>query len=170
MPTVRSRIHCRRVVNVALAITVGAVSTLGLAGVASAASPIVHRVSAGGPDACAAIGARPGCDSNYSLTAVEYADGSVSGSLTDRFSRGFGSHADIDCLAVEGNRAWVSGVVTSGLFVGQYILASVQDNGTSANDPPDQISRSMFDPEPFDCTSLPDVELLDAPQGQVVVR
>ena len=160
----------RIVLSVALALTLGAVSTLVLASVASAASPIVHRVSAGGPDACAAIGARPGCDSNYSLTAIEFADGRVSGSLTDRFSRGFGVHATIDCLALEGNRAWVSGVVTSGLFAGQYILASVQDNGISANDPADQVSRTMFDSEPFDCTTQPDLELLDAPQGQVVVR
>jgi hypothetical protein len=170
MPNVRSRIHCRGLVNVVLALTLGAVSTLILASVASAATPIVHQVSAGGPDACAGIGAKPGCDSNYSLTAIEYADGSVSGNLTDRFTRGFGVHADIDCLAVEGDRAWASGVITSGPLAGLYILTSVQDNGTSANDLPDQISRSMIDPEPWDCTTQPDVELLDAPQGQVVVR
>jgi hypothetical protein len=169
MPNIRSRIHRRGIVNVALALTLGAVSTLILASVASAATPIVHRVSAGGPDACAGVGARPGCDSNYSLSAIEHADGSVSGNLTDRFTRGFGVHADIDCLAVEGDRAWASGVITSGPLAGQYILTSVQDNGTSANDLPDQISRSMIDPEPWDCTTQPDIELLDAPQGQVVV-
>ena len=170
MLNVTCRTSRRRFVSVASALTLGAVSTLMLAGVASAASPIVHQVSAGGPDGCVGIGLRPGCDSNYSLTVAEYADGSVSGTFTDRFVRGFGIHADIDCLAVDGHRAWASGVVTSGILVGEYILTSVQDNGTSANDPPDQVSRLTFGPEPLDCATQPDVELFDAPQGQINVR
>ena len=72
-----------------------------------------------------------GCDSNYSLTATEYADGRVSGSLTDRFSRGFGAHADMENSSSrwKATGPWVSGIVLSGFLAGQYVLASVQDNG-----------------------------------------
>jgi hypothetical protein len=161
---------------------VGAAIALILTTMAWATGPVVHRVSAGGPDACVAFGAtHPGCDGNYSLTAIEYADGSVSGQYTDRFATGDGFHAVIDCLVVEGNRAWVSGVITSGRFTdpatgevldlaGLYVLTSVQDNGTSANDPVDQISFSFIDFVETPCTETPDVDLLDAPEGQVTVR
>jgi len=70
----------------------------------------------------------------------------------------------------------VSGVITSGTFdgfdlTGLFVAARVQDNGTSANDPADKISFSIitFDPEP-PCTDHIPYDLLDAPEGQVVVR
>jgi hypothetical protein len=139
--------------------------------------PIVHRVSVGGPDAFG-----PGGDANFSLSAREYADGSVSGQYTDRFSQAFGGggfHAVIDCLSVDGNEAWVSGVITRGTFplgdgevldiTGFPVAARVQDNGTSANDPPDLISLSVIgDPTP--CTEQPDYVLSAVPEGQVKVR
>ena len=43
--------------------------------------PVVHRVSAGGPDICGPD--HPGCDGNYSLLALQMADGSVSGQWED---------------------------------------------------------------------------------------
>jgi hypothetical protein len=159
---------------------VGAMALI-LTTMAWATGPVVHRVSAGGPDACVAFGfTHPGCDGNFSLSAREYADGSVSGQYTDRFANGDGFHAVIDCLVVEGNRAWISGVITSGRFTdpvtgevfdlaGLFVLTSVQDNGTSANDPVDQISFSFINFEPIPCTEKPDLDLLDAPEGQVKV-
>jgi hypothetical protein len=172
----------RSVVSVVVVSLVGAAMALILTTMAWATGPVVHRVSAGGPDACVAFGAtHPGCDGNFSLTAREYADGSVSGQYTDRFANGDGFHAVIDCLVVEGNRAWISGIITSGRFTdpdtgevfdlaGLYVLTSVQDNGTSANDPADQISLSFIAFEQTPCTETPDVDLLDAPEGQVTVR
>ena len=152
-----------------------------LASAAVAKGPVTHRVSAGGPDACVAFGfEHPGCDGNYSLVAVEYADGTVTGQYTDRFANGSGFHAVIDCLVVDGNDAWVSGVITQGSFTfpdgevfdltGLFFDSRVRDNGTSANDPPDQIGLSLLTEEQFPCTNQFDHELLDAPEGQVVVR
>jgi hypothetical protein len=148
---------------------------------AFATGPVVHRVSVGSPDACLALvgAAHPGCDGNFSFNAIEYADGSVSGQYTDRFANGDGFHAVIDCLVVDGNRAWVSGVITSGRFTdpdtgevfdlaGLDVFTSVQDNGTSANDPVDQISFSFIGFE-IPCTEQENVDLLDAPEGQVTV-
>ena len=176
-----SRMIRGRLVRVSSALTFGAAVALTLATMASATSPIVHRVSVGTPDACLDLaGTHPGCDGNFSLTAIERADGSVSGQYTDRFARGDGFHAVVDCLVVDGNQAWISGVITSGRvtdpdtgeefdLAGLYVFTRVQDNGTTANDPPDQISFSFFDTEPIPCTEMFDVDLLDAPDGQVTV-
>lgn len=141
-----------------------------------AMAPVVHHVNAGGPDACEAIGAdHPGCDGNFSLSAREYADGRMSGQYTDQFGQGEGGfHAVIDCVSVVGDDAWVSGVITHGNFNGQDlsglpVATRVRDNGTSANDPPDQISFSFIgDPRP--CTLHVPYPLLAAPDGQVSVR
>jgi hypothetical protein len=155
-------------------LTMAVALALMLTTMASAASPVVHRVSAGGPDACIAFGfEHPGCDGNFSLHATQYADGSVKGQYTDRFARGNGFHAVIDCLSVVGNDAWVSGVITSGTFdgidlAGLPVATRVRDNGTSANDPADQISFSFLgDATP--CTVNVPYPLLDTPQGQVKV-
>jgi hypothetical protein len=137
--------------------------------------PVVHHVTAGSPDACVALGAEhPGCDANFSLVANEYADGSVSGQYTDRFANGNGFHAVVDCLSVSGNDAWVSGEITEGRvgdvdLAGLDVVTRVRDNGTSANDPPDQISFSFIG-FGIPCTAQPDFALLDAPEGQVIVR
>jgi len=168
---------------------------LGLTSTASAKpkNPIVHRVSAGGPDACRAYGAEhPGCDANYSLVAFQYADGTAKGQYIDRWANGNGFHAVVDCLDVGGNRAWIGGTITGGHFtmiddMGEEVLVdmtglgfvtSVQDNGASANDPADQISFSMIQMEDCDpsmmacgpCTDRhPMLMLFDAPDGNVVV-
>lgn len=171
MPDGMSRIPRWRVVGVALALTFLVPATLMQVSAASVAGPVVHRVVAGTPDACEFFAdARPGCDGNYAWTATEDADGSVSGQYSDRFSRGFGVHGVIDCLAVEGNRAWVSGLITGGFLAGQYFSSSAQDNGASTIDPVDQIGRTIISDEPLDCSTKEDVELADAPDGQVTVR
>ena len=54
-------------------------------------------------------------------------------------------------------------------LAGLDVFTSVQDNGTSANDPVDQISFSFIGFE-IPCTEQENVDLLDAPEGQVTVR
>ena len=162
-------------------LTTALVLALILATMASAGGPIAHQVHVGVPDACAAFGLSPGCDANWSLIAIERADGSVSGKFTDRFAGGYGGfHAVIDCLYVDRNDAWVSGWITQGTdgdmdLAGMPVSARIRDNGTSANDPPDQISFSHIGADGGDhphgtCDEQPDYEQLDVPQGQVVVK
>ena len=141
-----------------------------------------HSVHVGGPDVCAAFGLPPGCDANHSLVAIEHADGSVTGQWTDQFGFGNGGfHAVIDCLEVDGSEAWVSGWIThetisgDGSLVGEPVSGRMRDNGTSANDPADQISFSHIGEDGGDhphgtCDEQPDYEQLDMPQGQVKVR
>jgi hypothetical protein len=140
---------------------------------------VVHHVTVGGPDACIAWGEKVGCDKNYSIVATQYADGSVSGQLSDNSPfLAVGIHAVIDCLVVDGNEAWVSGVITKGTLldgtslVGGPIGARLRDNGVSAYDLADQISFTEIEPHGnyAPCTERPAYELFDAPQGQVKVR
>ena len=141
----------------------------------SAQSPIVHRVSVGSPDACVAIGAQhPGCNANFSLVAIQYADGSVRGQFTDRFANGEGFHAVVNCLYVSGNDAWIGGIIRRGRWgtanlAGRTVVVRVRDNGRSANDPADQISYSWIGVNQ-PCTQHVNYGLLNAPEGQVVVR
>jgi hypothetical protein len=144
---------------------------LALAGAAWAGKPVVHSVSAGGPDLCSGIAGKPGCNGNYSIVAKQFADGTVKGQYTDQFGHGNGGfHARVDCLSVVGNNAWIGGVITSGTYgaIGQRIVTRVQDNGTSAKDPPDKISYSYL--SNVSCTTHFLTPLVATPQGQVKVR
>jgi hypothetical protein len=114
-------------------------------------------------------------DANFSLVANQHADGTVTGEWTDQFGQGEGGiHAQVDCVLVEGNKAWVSGTITSGTVggvdvTGLPVVTLVQDNGKSANDPPDEISFS-FIANPARCTDKPDLPLNPMTGGQVTVR
>ena len=148
-----------------------------LATAAWAGGRILHRVSVGGPDACEALGlGGPGCDANYSLHAIQFDDMTVNGHLTDQFGHGNGGfHAVIDCLAVNGTDAWVSGIITHGNLIGfgdltgLPVITRVRDNGTSKKDPPDQLGFSRINVA-TSCEEMPDDPLLDMPDGQVKVR
>jgi hypothetical protein len=134
-------------------------------------SGVVHQVSAGGHD----LDIAGTTDANFSLVAIEYGDGSASGQWTDQFGQQEGGfHAEINCLRVVGNQAWVSGTITSGgvpgfSFVGLPVITRVADLGTSANDPPDAISFSFIG-NPTPCTAQPNLVLLAMTDGQVSVR
>lgn len=143
-----------------------------------ATGPVVNHVSLGGADICEAIGQPTGCDANFSLVANLFADGSVSGQWQDTFRTGPGEgiHVAVDCLHVVGNGAVIGGVITHGILngvdvSGQRALTAVVDNGTSANDPPDQHSFSFF-PFGADCTQMVpgDFPLFNLTHGGVTVR
>ncbi len=138
---------------------------------------VIHHVSLGGADICEALGEPTGCDANFSLVANEKADGSVSGQWQDTFvGGGEGIHVAIDCINVIDNGAIVGGVITHGTVGGFDVsglraITAVVDNGTSANDPPDQLSFSFVD-DNRDCNNLTldDFSLIDLTHGQVKVR
>ncbi|MGB5895426.1 MAG: hypothetical protein WBG58_14710 [Ignavibacteriaceae bacterium] len=141
---------------------------------------VIHHVSLGGADVCEALGLPTGCDANFSLVANMKADGSVSGQWQDTFAGGGeGIHVAVDCMNVDGNWAVIGGVITHGTVggvdvSGWYAITVVVDNGTSSNDPPDQMSFSFFDPG-YDCQLVQilnpgDFDLFDLTHGQVKVR
>jgi hypothetical protein len=120
---------------------------------------VIHHVSLGGADYCEALGLPTGCDANFSLVANMMSDNSISGQWQDTFPGGHeGIHVAVDCMNLIGNFAVIGGVITHGTYggvdvSGQRAITAVVDNGTSANDPPDQISFSIFPPSQF---GLPD--------------
>ncbi len=150
-------------------------------------SRVVHHVSVGAEDPfCAATGQPTGCDANFSLVANQRADGSVTGQWHDifGFGGGDGQHVAVDCLNVVGNGAVIGGVITRGSalgtdFTGMRTLTAAIDNGSSVNDPLDQVSFSWVGTGPTGlpvedtaCTEFDpsDFILFDVTHGQVKVR
>jgi hypothetical protein len=142
-----------------------------LTSVPALADGVVHQVSVGGHDQDPA----GHTDANFSLVAVQHGDGSVTGQWTDQFGQGQGGiHVQINCLSVQGNEAWVSGIISSGNsagvdLTGLPVITRVQDNGKSANDPPDAISFSFIGVA-TPCTAQPNLPLFPMTDGQVTVR
>ena len=138
-----------------------------LASAAAHAQGVQHIVSVGGPDQDPTAHT----DANFSLVAVQYADGSVTGQWTDQFGQGQGGiHVAINCLFVQGNDAWVSGFITTGNFNGADlsglpVITRVQDNGKTG----DAISFSFIG-NPAACTTAPPLALVPMTAGQVTVR
>ena len=145
-----------------------------LATAAWAGGRVMHRVSVGGPDGCEAFSLPVGCNANFSLHAIQFSDGTAHGQYTDQFGHGNGGfHAVIDCVAVSGNQAWVSGWVTQstalGISVGDPVVTSVIDNGKNKNPPLDQIHFSRVG-DPTTCTAMVPYFMFDMPRGQVTVK
>jgi hypothetical protein len=128
--------------------------------------PVLHRVTVGSPDA-----ASPGTDGNFSLHAIQYADGSASGQWQDAFGRDYaqgpagtavGVHVNVNCVVVVGNQAWISGVATDKAFAGAPVATRVV---AGAN----LISYSNIgDPTP--CTAMENLPLLPLAHGNVTVQ
>ena len=135
---------------------------------------VIHKVSVGSAD----VLPPPGTDANFSLSATQDADGTARGQWEDtvngRSVPAISLHVEIDCLVVVGNDAWVSGIIARpAVLAGLRANARVRDNGTSANDPADQISLTFFPPaiDPgVTCQDQPDLPLNDLINGQANVK
>lgn len=159
----------RSVVPLLVALVVGAL--LSVSPAASGAG-IVHRVTVGSPDS---VLFPPGADANFSLVAIERDDGTVTGQWQDTFfGRGepaFPIHVEITCLSVRGNDAWVSGPIKHPAFLaGVPAITQVRDNGTSAKDPPDQVSFTFEALSHDECLAQPELPLFDLNNGEVKVQ
>jgi hypothetical protein len=92
----------------------------------------------------------------------------------DQYGHGnAGIHGAIDCLYVVGNQAWIGGVATDKNADGERVITLVEDNGTSVDDPPDQINLSWFDPAAIgispNCLDAPALPLFPMTNGEVKV-
>jgi hypothetical protein len=130
-----------------------------------AAGGVLHRASVGSHDFT-----DPGVDANFSLVAIEHSDGRITGQYTDRFAQGGGFHAQVTCLSVDGNTAWIGGIIRGGDFDGQEVITEVQDNGTSTNDAPDMISFSFIGVPAQTCLTQPQLPLFPLQGGEVKVE
>lgn len=111
---------------------------------------VVHQVSAGGIVDYTAQGS-PGLVEQYGFTASVDGAGNARGQLQTDWDDGLKFHMEITCLVVDGNQAWLGGVITkttgSGVFaVGSEWVWSVADNGEGAAAAPDELT--FFFPYP----------------------
>ena len=129
----------------------------------------------------------------FSFTAREHADGTFSGQFQLNIMGlvgFFGSenpaitrflHAEVLCLSVEGNEAWIGGVIRSSSIpgnIGKETGFRVRDNGQGKSAPPDEISGTTFPlPDLFPpghaaawCEDQPLRGLLEVVQGNLQVR
>ena len=146
-----------------ICIVVLSLAALGLTGArsSSAASDGAHAVTGGGTFS---VGANK--KGHFDFNAITHADGSISGHLSlrdpegapDQDVDGIGDaglgalddgvelRADVDSAKVEGNRAALSGVITSASvprYVGLRIILTVEDDGEG--DPePDKITWGFY--------------------------
>jgi len=134
---------------------------------------VLHRVSVGGSDQDVTLNT----DANFSLIALQKGDGSISGEWSDQFGQGEGGLlVDVNCLVVQGNQAWIGGIIRSGStgqggvdLSGLPALTRVADLGKSANDAPDAISFTFIGLA-VQCTAQPNLPLFAMTGGQVTVN
>ena len=113
----------------------------------------------------------PPVKAHIGFTAKLHKAGYVKGQLqyTVPAYEDFIYHGVVDCLAVEGNRAWFSGTLTSGPLAGSTFEMSVIDNGEGSKASPDQRSL-LFIGFSFTCADMIDHGMVDWEAGNVQVR
>src|SRR6266850_130753 len=145
----------------------------GISASATSGNGVVHRVSVGGAD----VDFAAHTDANFSLIAIQQGDGSVQGEWSDQFGQGQGGvHVDVNCLVVQGNQAWIGGIIRSGStgqggvdLSGLPAVTRVADLGKSTNDPADAISFTFIGLA-VQCNAQPNLPLLAMAGGQVTVN
>lgn len=149
-----------------------------------AQGPTIHRASGGGT-----VFWEDGQRLTYSVTAQQMADGSVNGSLLSHSREGqIQLKGTVTCLAVVGNRAYISGDITELRppfeVPVQYFALALEDNGEgSAAAAPDRVTvprLSIRSDEPIDGPELvfaprvpclrPGLPFLDWVNGNAQVR
>ena len=151
-----------------LLVTIASVTLLAfLVSVGTAGS--VHRASGGG---AVAYG---GTLNSHAFTAQIDANGEVKGQAEFQLRYiDTTVHAEIDCLAVVGNEAWIGGTVTRSsnpaqVGPGLQILFRVQDNGEGFANPPDMTSQLIWGAVPS-CNTTPALGVIEWTKGNVQVK
>jgi hypothetical protein len=129
------------------------------------ADPSVHRATGGGTFLDG------GVLNQIAFTAQIDATGAVKGQAEFHLrNNDVFFHIVVDCLSVDGNRAWIGGVISESsdpTLVGQQRVWEVVDNGEPA--PPDQVSVPIPG-SPGACNNHPAIPLLDLTNGNVQVQ
>lgn len=151
-----------------LVVTIAAAATLAVfVGVGTAAP--VHWASGGGTVEYA------GAFNTHAFTAQVDADGTARGQAEFQLRYiDTTIHAEVDCLTVVGNDAWIGGTITRSsnpavVGLGLHILFRVRDNGEGAAHPPDMTSQLVWGVVPS-CNTMPPLGLIEWSNGNVHVR
>ena len=114
----------------------------------------------------------------HQLHGVRKPDGTVEGTFHLRAHAGSAGgaklHGRIVCLVVEGNQAWLGGVIEkagNSNNVGHAFGWRVVDSGEGANAGPDQIGTRWNPPSPEGyCAEMPDTRLTALEEGNLQVH
>jgi hypothetical protein len=109
----------------------------------------------------------------FAFTAKTRADGTTQGQYqVNNRSTGFKEHGTVSCLVVDGNEAWVGGIITNSNVPGSEGFRRVWrvvDRGEGSDDPPDQMSPAL--PVLADaCDERMPLALQDIEGGNIQVR
>ena len=115
--------------------------------------PFATANNNGVTDQATGSGVRTGTIRHLQFSAIAMADGSVSGqyNLTFEGSGNARFHAEVTCLRVVGNQAWIGGVIkssTNPARVGREGGFLVEDNGEGGGAPPDRVSLMFVNLDP----------------------
>ena len=151
-----------------LLVTIAAGTLLALLVSVGTAGP-VHRASGGGTIEYA------GALNTHAFTAQIDADGNVKGQA--QFQLRYIDttvHAEVNCLAIVGNEAWIGGTITRSsnpaqVGLGLDILFRVQDSGEGDTSPPDMTSQLVWGAVPS-CNTMPPLGLITWTNGNVQVK
>jgi len=120
-----------------------------------------------------------GSTTHFRFNAMIKPDGSVEGNGELKYLQPQGSMVkfNIDCLAVSGNAAVMSGVATESTFslcpAGTPVVFRAVDNGEGGSDPDQMTGLYLYlDPGwgPWDCNNFPEQELISIEQGNIQVK
>ncbi len=107
----------------------------------------VANVGNGVTDQAPGRGVRTGTIRHLQFSVIAMADGSVSGQYNLTFEGGiFRLQAEVTCLRVVGNQAWIGGVIkssTNPARVGREGGFLVEDNGEGGGAAPDRVSLML---------------------------
>lgn len=81
----------------------------------------------------------------FAFTAKSRGDGTTQGQFQINNRAAQKDHGTVTCLLVDGNQAWIGGIVTHSSLpdnVGKERVWRVIDNGEGSGDPPDQVTLS----------------------------
>jgi hypothetical protein len=111
----------------------------------------------------------------FAFTAKTRADGTVQGQyqINNRDVSGSREHGTVTCLAVDGDEAWIGGVITHSsipIRVGERRVFQVVDRGEGSGDPPDQASILIMGFTPADCHATLFLAPQDLEGGNIQVR
>jgi hypothetical protein len=118
-----------------------------------------------------------GIKKHVSFQARKMPDGTVKGSGVLHYVAGnLELKFDIRCMTISGNKAKLSGVITSTTddptLVGKWCYFMVIDNGVGSGAEPDLMSEVLaYIPGEYNCADIPDnIELWEIDEGNIMVK
>jgi hypothetical protein len=111
----------------------------------------------------------------FAFTAKTRADGTVQGQyqINNRDVSGSREHGTVTCLEVDGDEAWIGGVITHSSLPdreGTPRVFQVVDRGEGSGDPPDQASMLLPTLTTGECHLRPDLAPQPLEGGNIQVR